>query len=83
MGGKLLFYALWISVTSDATRLAKQLCWEELKVSANNIGVLREFYSGFYDWFMLSLLVGTRLTLHSNFFCFVKSYFECLKPANT
>lgn len=65
VGGKLLFYALWISVTSDATRLAKQVCWEELKVNANSM-FSRELYSGFYVWFMLSLLLGTRLTLHSN-----------------
>lgn len=82
VGGALLFYVLWISVTSDATRLSKQLCWEELKVNANNTSFLKEFYSGFYVWFIMSLLVGTRLTLQSNIFCFLKSYFECLKPSN-
>lgn len=82
VGGKLLFYALWISVTSDATRLAKQDCWEELKVNANNTRFLRVLF-----W-ILCLVYFVAFSRNKAYFtqqflCFVKSNFECLKPSNT
>lgn len=78
VGGKLLFYALWMSVTSDATRLAKQVCWEELKVNANNTRFLRVLCLFYVVTFSRNKTYFTQ-----QFLCFVKSYFDCLKPSNT
>lgn len=48
VGGKVLIYALRVGVREDGTSLAKQVCWKEQKVGANNISLLRQFHSGFY-----------------------------------